>query len=238
MSPNKQPETKPTALVVGVGAATGKAVCQTMASDYQLAMVARSQEVIDSLAASLPQASAFACDVSDRKACAETLRDIKARLGTPARILVNTESAAWGAYHDLALDQLSASFEINVVALLQLVQALFPNPESIPADTRIMISSSPAAYNPPARFLGLAPSRVAQRVMAELLHENLSGAGLQFGICSINGAIDEPKMRAVYKDQPASFFISPTLIAQRIADAFDAADFPTKLEVRGESAFA
>ena len=47
----------------------------------------------------------------------------------------------------------------------------------------------------------MAPSRVAQRVMAELLHANLARHGLAFSVFSINGAIDEPKMRAMYKKQ-------------------------------------
>jgi len=118
------------------------------------------------------------------------------------------------------------------------VQTLFPNKEKIPAGTRIMISSSPAAYHPPARFLGLAPSRVAQRVMAELLHENLAHHGLAFSVFSINGAIDEPKMRAMYTDKPTSFFIQPNDIAKAMVTLFDSEDFKLAAELRGESSFA
>ena len=101
-----------------------------------------------------------------------------------------------------------------------------------------MISSSPAAYTPPARFLGLAPSRVAQRVLAELLHENLAPSGLEFCVFSINGAIDEPKMRAVYADKPSSFFIQPAAIAREMVRVFDSEAFEPAAEIRGESAFA
>ena len=100
------------------------------------------------------------------------------------------------------------------------------------------ISSSPAAYTPPPRFLGLAPSRVAQRVLAELLHANLHEAGLSFCVFSINGAIDEPKMRAVYEDKDTSFFIQPDDIAKQMVATFDAEAFPSKAEIRGASAFA
>ena len=166
------------------------------------------------------------------------MRRIRDEFGLPKRILINTEAAAWGEYNALSLDQLDNSFDVNAISLLQLVQTLFPNKEKIPAGTRIMISSSPAAYNPPARFLGLAPSRVAQRVMAELLHENLACHGLAFSVFSINGAIDEPKMRAMYADKPTSFFIQPNEIAKAMVGLFDSEDFKLAAELRGESSFA
>ncbi len=226
------------ALIVGVGRATGQAVCRHWSDRYKLILIARSQDFITALAAEMPDAHALRCDVADRDAWSATLRRIREEFGVPKRILINTEAAAWGAYNALSLDQLDNSFDVNVVSLLQLVQTLFPNQADIPAGTRIMISSSPAAYNPSARFLGLAPSRVAQRVMVELLHENLADHGLAFCVFSINGAIDEPKMRAVYADKPTSFFIQPDDIAKEMVGVFDSEEFKRAAEIRGASAFA
>ncbi len=226
------------ALIVGVGEATGQAVCRAWADEYRLLMVARSSGLIDRLAGELPDAHALPCDVADRDAWQHTLERIRTDFGVPGRILVNTESAAWGAYDELSLDKMATSFDVNVISLLQLVQTLFPDRAAIAGDTRIMISSSPAAYTPPARFLGLAPSRVAQRVLAELLHENLAPAGLGFSVFSINGAIDEPKMRAVYPDEPTAFFIQPQDIARELSRVFDAPVFERAAEIRGASAFA
>jgi NAD(P)-dependent dehydrogenase (short-subunit alcohol dehydrogenase family) len=226
------------ALVVGVGQATGQAVCRQWSDRYRLILVARSKEFITKLADELPDARALPCDVADRDAWGATLHRIRDEFGQPKRILINTEAALWGEYNALSLDQLDRSFDVNVISLLQLVQVLFPNKEEIHAGTRIMISSSPAAYHPPAQFLGLAPSRVAQRVMAELLHENLVRYGLAFSVFSINGAIDEPKMRAIYADKPTSFFIQPNDIAKAMVSLFDSEDFKLAAELRGESSFA
>ncbi len=226
------------ALVVGVGQATGQAVCRQWSDRYKLILIARSKEFIRALADELPDAHALPCDVADRDAWGATLRHIRDEFGLPKRILINTEAAVWGEYNTLSLDQLDNSFDVNAISLLQLVQTLFPNQDRIPAGTRIMISSSPAAYHPPARFLGLAPSRVAQRVIAELLHEKLAHHGLAFSVFSINGAIDEPKMRAIYADKPTSFFIQPTDIASAMVSLFDSDDFKLVAEIRGESSFA
>ncbi|MFT5101382.1 MAG: hypothetical protein ACI9HY_003518 [Planctomycetaceae bacterium] len=58
-----QNKTKPLALVVGVGDATGRR-CAELGSHYRLDMVARSAKVIDSLAASFEQTSDYPCDVA------------------------------------------------------------------------------------------------------------------------------------------------------------------------------
>lgn len=229
---------RPVALIVGVGEATGQSVCRLLADRYRLLMIARSPDLISRLAAELPDARAITCDVADRTAYAEVLRAILKQEGVPERILVNTESAAWGAYNQLSLEGLATSFDVNVVSLLQLVQTLFPEPGSVPQDARIMISSSPAAYTPPARMLGLAPSRVAQRVLAELLQANLESTGLRFSVFSIDGAIDEPKMRAMLPDKPTAYFIAPDDIAREMLRVFDADEFEPVSGISGESSFA
>ena len=231
-------EERGVALVVGVGPTTGARVCRLLGEHHTVAMVARSRHVIDSLVGELPDAHGFQCDISDRDRWGETLRQIIGEVGVPTKILLNAESAAWGPYNELSLGRFSASFEVNAVGLLQMVQALFPAPETIANGTRMVISSSPAAYDPPARMLGLAPARVAQRVLAELLHESLSPHGLEFSVFSIDGAIDEPRMRAAYPDRPTSFFIQPDDIAASIMDVFQAESFELSTGISGESSFA
>lgn len=229
--------TRKLALIIGVGEATGQSVCRALAGEYRLLLLARTGKLINALAAELPDAQAFVCDVSDRDAYAGVLCHIRDEVGLPSRILVNTERAAWGAYNDLSLSELSISFDVNVISLLQLVQVLFPSAEQIPAGTRIMVSSSPAAYDPPARFLGMGPSRVAQRVLAELLDENLSASGLRFSVFSIDGAIDEPKMRAMLPDKADAYFIRPDDIAEEMLAVFASDDFPVASGISGESSF-
>ncbi len=228
---------KPIALVVGVGPATGQAVCRRLAGTYELVMIARSSKVIGPLADELPDAHAYEADVSQREEWPATLRRIVGEVGLPSRILVNTESAPWGAYNQLDIEAFSASFEVSVVGLLQMVQTLFPQAEQILPDTRIVVSSSPAAYNPPPSFLGLAPSRVAQRVLVELLSENLGDSGLHFSVLSIDGAIDEAKMRALMPDKPTSCFIQPSDIADRVVKLFSGVEFPIAAEISGPSSF-
>jgi NAD(P)-dependent dehydrogenase (short-subunit alcohol dehydrogenase family) len=207
---------KPLALIVGVGAATGRAVCERLGESHRVCMVARSRNVIDELAARLPQAWAFQCDVTDTARWQETLARIVAKLGVPDRIHFNTEGGGWGDYTEIDLPSFASSFAVNVQSLLVMVQTLFPDRSTIRSPCRIVISSSPAAYESNPRYLGLAPSRAAQRVLAETLHAMLSDHGVEFCILSIAGAIDEPKMRRAFPNAPDTFFIAPSAIAERV----------------------
>lgn len=227
-----------TAMIVGAGPATGSALCQRLAGKYRLILVARSNDRIRALEDKLPDTHGFVCDVSNIVAWQDTLDEIRSTFGSPRRILINTESASWGEYSDLPLDKFSESFRVNAVAFLQLVQTLFPTKSEIGEDHRIVLSSSPAAYDPPAHFLGLAPSRVAQRVMAELMDEALAASGLRFSVFSIDGAIDEPKMRAAFPDKPTSYFIQPMDIAEKIEELFVTQEFTLRSGISGESSFA
>jgi len=218
--------TKPLALIVGVGNATGKAVCTELASHYRLAMVARSTNVIGSLATTLEQAGAYPCDVTNRDAWVSTLKTIVAEMGLPDYILVNTEGGGWGEYMQIDVADFSNSFDVNVVSLLLLIQALFPDgvaEASTRSNCRIVISSSPAAYLSIPLFLGIAPSRAAQRVLAETLDEAMDN--VDFSILSIDGAINEPSMRKAYPHKDDDFFIKPAAIATYIRTLFEDAPF-------------
>ena len=222
---------RPFALIVGVGGATGRAVCERFGASHRLAMVARSRDVTEELAARLPEARAYASDVSDAAHWAATLTEIEAEFGKPDRILFNVERAAWGDYNELDLEVLADSFGVNVLGLMVLVRTLYPSRAAITKPCRLLVSSSPAAYGSAPLFLGTAPSRAAQRVVAETLHAMLSEHGLSLGVLSIAGMIDEPGMRSVYPDAPDEAFIRPEAIAERVFDLFAADAFPERSEI-------
>ena len=96
----------------------------------------------------------------------------------------------------------------------------------------VLVSSSPAAFESSERFLGLAPSRAAQRVLAETLDSMLRPSGLSFSLVNINGPIDEPGMRQVYGEQPEGFYINPDDIAALMLELLSADEMPLHSEIR------
>lgn len=225
---------KPLALIVGVGAATGKAVCSELADNYRLAMVARSSTLIESLAEKQANSTAYTCDVTSQTAWTLCLNTIKSELGKPDFILINTEGGGWGDYTQIDISDFSNSFDVNVVSLLTMVQTLFANSAS-QERCRIVINSSPAAYVSHPLFLGIAPSRAAQRVLVETLDAVMEQ--VDFSVLSIDGAIDEPNMRNAYPQEPDAFFIKPTAIALQVRLLFEqeALDRSSTIRATGNS---
>ena len=154
-------------------------------------------------------------------------------MGLPEYILINTEGGGWGDYSEIAISDFSNSFEVNVVSLLILIQILFPvdnNQTQSGHKCRIIISSSPAAYLSAPIFLGIAPSRAGQRVLAETLDTVMDH--VDFSILSIEGAIDEPNMRKVYAQKGDDFFIKPAAIAANVKTLFNSDVFPRATSIK------
>ena len=81
-------DTRPLAIITGVGPGTGSALVRRFAlGGFQVAMLARKQARLDALAAEIPNAVAFPCDVADQASLQETLTHIVLRFGTPSVVI-------------------------------------------------------------------------------------------------------------------------------------------------------
>ena len=75
----------PVCVVVGVGEGNGAALARAFSrTGMSVALLARRTEFTETLAKSLPEARAYACDVSDAASVAETFARMAVRDGCPA----------------------------------------------------------------------------------------------------------------------------------------------------------
>ena len=204
---------KSSALIVGVGAATGAAVCRELNADHKLAMVARSTTTIGPLEAELDDAKAYPCDVSDRDAWAKTMANVEQDMGVPDVVVFNTEGGGMGPYNALDLDAFNSSFSIVVTPLLAIAQTWFAKATTNKQSLKVIVTSSPIAFKVNSNFTGLGPARWGQRFLTEALRDSTEDSEIDLSILSIDGAIDEPKMRAFLPNQPDDAFIKPDAIA-------------------------
>ena len=86
--------------------------------------------------------------------------------------------------------------------------------------------------------VGEATGQLLCRLLAELLQVNPAASSLRFSVFSIDGATDEPKMRAMLPDKPTSCFIQPDDITREMVSVFDSAEFPLATGISGELSFA
>jgi len=206
----------PVCLISGVGPGTGAALARRFASGgYRVAMLARDEDRLRTLASEIEGSLAYVCDVSDSGAVRATVARVRGDLGAPTVLVHNAVGGAFGDFLEIEPDQLRANFEVNVMGLLYLARALAP--AMIEAGRgAIMVTGNTAARRGVPRFAGFAPTKAGQRILAESMARSLGPQGVHVAYFVIDAVIDLEWTRRRMPDQPDDFFIKPEAIAENV----------------------
>ena len=201
-------------LITGVGPGTGTALVRRFAAGgYLVAMLARDATRLDGLAAEVPEAHPFVCDVSDVAGLENTYNEIRSTLGAPAAVVHNAVTAERGTYMTIDADRLRQAFEVNTMALLQLARLVTPDMESA-GEGAIICTGNTSAYRGRAQFAGFAPTKAAQRILLESIAREAGPKGIHAAYVAIDAVIDLEWTRKVFKGKPDDFFCQPADIAE------------------------
>lgn len=203
---------KPLALVTGVGPGTGAAVVRRFAeSGYRVAMLARDAERLARLEQEIPDTIAVPCDVANQD---ELQRAIQL-VGNPEVVVHNAVGGAFGTFTEVDAQTLQRNFEINAMALFHL--ARLTTPAMIEAGKgALIVTGNTSALRGSSAFAGFAPTKAAQRILAESLARDLGPRGVHVAYLIIDAVIDVPWQRERLPEAPDNFFISPTSIAGEV----------------------
>ena len=206
---------KPICLVTGVGPGTGQAIVKRFSADYEVAMIARNEERLIALQSETGNTHTFFCVVSDSAAFSSTINQIRKDLGDPEVVIHNAVGGAFGDFMSIKHSTLQKNFEVNTMALLQLGQALVP--AMMEAGRGVIIcTGNTSAFRGKANFAGFAPTKAAQRILAESMARHAGPSGVHIAYVAIDAVISVPWARERFKDQPDDFFCHPTDIADHI----------------------
>lgn len=201
-------------VVTGVGPGTGAALVRRFAEDgYQVAMLARDPERLGELAQEIPGTSAFPVDVGDFDALRSTLAEVRGKLGVPRVLLQNAVSGGFGTFETVKPEELEARFRVNVSSLLVAGQELAPGMIDAGGGA-IIVTGNTSAWRGKANFAGFAPTKAAQRILAQSMARNLGPQGVHVAYIVIDAVIDLEWTRKRMPDAPDSFFIKPSGIAE------------------------
>lgn len=203
---------KPLALVTGVGPGTGASVVRRFAEGgYRVAMLARNADRLTALAHEIPDTIALPCDVSD----ADALKQAIDSVGAPRVVVHNAVGGAFGTFSQIDAEVLQRNFEINTMALFHL--ARLTTPAMIAAgEGALIVTGNTSAQRGRAAFAGFAPTKAAQRILAESLARDLGPKGVHVAYLIIDAAIDVPWQRELQPDKADDFFCSPASIAGEV----------------------
>jgi NAD(P)-dependent dehydrogenase (short-subunit alcohol dehydrogenase family) len=179
---------KPIVLITGVGPGTGAAIVRRFATErFRVIALGRSLELISMLQRKLPDTHAAQCDVSDESQVRDTV-DIRDRFGSPNVLIHNAARGGWGTFLEIDTQTLEANFRVNVMGLPYLARGLAPAMIKAARGT-ILVTDNTFATRGRANCAGFAPTRAAQRILAESIARELGPRGIHVAYLPIDAVI-------------------------------------------------
>jgi NADP-dependent 3-hydroxy acid dehydrogenase YdfG len=206
----------PVAVVTGVGPGTGAAIARRFAQGgYKVAMLARNRARLEALEREISGSRAYACDVTDEARLDATIEAIRADLGTPRVLVHNAVGGAFGSFLEIEPAVLNQNFQVNTMALLHLARRLAPAMVAA-KDGAIIATGNTSALRGKASFAGFAPTKAAQRILAEAIAREVGPKGVHVAYLVIDAVIDLEWTRKRFSGAPDDFFIKPAAIADEV----------------------
>lgn len=203
----------PICVISGVGPGTGTALARRFASGgYRVAMLARNQKRLVDLEQKLPGAKSYACDVSEPEQVEAAAKAIEHDLGSVSVLIHNAVGGAFGSFLEIDPSVLNKNFQVNTMGLLYLARRFAPAMATA-GKGAIVVTGNTSALRGRANFAGFAPTKAAQRILAEAIARDLGPRGVHVAYVVIDAVIDVPRMRERFKDKPDEFFVKPAAIA-------------------------
>jgi len=208
---------RPVALVSGVGPGTGASIVRRFAQGgYAVAMLARNQERLADLEHEIEHARGYPCDVTDEAQLDAAIQRVRADLGAPKVLVHNAVGGAFGTFLEIEPEVLNQNFQVNTMGLLHLARRLAPAMLEA-GEGAIIVTGNTSALRGKARFAGFAPTKAAQRILAEAIAREVGPKGVHVAYVVIDAVIDLEWTRAMTsKPQGDEFFIQPSAIAEEV----------------------
>jgi short-subunit dehydrogenase len=128
-------------------------------------------------------------------------------------LIHNAVGGAFGSFLEIDPAVLNRNFQVNTMALLYLARRLAP--AMIEAGQGVMlVTGNTSALRGKPRFAGFAPTKAAQRILAEAMARELGPKGIHVAYLVIDAVIDLEWTRRMFADAPNEFFITPAAIAE------------------------
>ena len=206
--------TPPICVVSGVGPGTGSALVRRFAAGgYRVAMLARDAERLARIEQEMPGTKAYPCDVADPTQIETTADRIERELGAPDTVVHNAVGGAFGSFLEIDPAVLNRNFQVNTMGLLFLARRFAPAIVRAGHGT-IIVTGNTSALRGKAGFAGFAPTKAAQRILAEAVARDLGPKGVHVAYIIVDAVIDVPRMRGRFKGKPDEFFVKPAAIAE------------------------
>ena len=206
-------------MITGVGDGTGAYTARRFAkAGYRIAMIARDKARLSNLETEIPGSKGFICDVSDLHLLQETCAKIKDTMGGPEILIHNAVKGNFEKLLEGRPEWLEENFRINTTSLMYLAHAVIPDMVKNKKGV-IIVTGNTAAKRGVASTPYFAPTKAAQRILAQSLAKDFGPKGIHVAYVMIDAFINTPWTRKRIKaqiNQPDNIFTQPQDIANEI----------------------
>lgn len=182
--------TRKICLIVGVGDATGTSLVRRFVDGgYEVAMIARNAERLATLEKEIAHTHAYVCDVGDLKRFESILDQISEELGHPHVVVHNAVSHTFDTFLDADPESFERNFRVNATSLLTLARHVAPAMID-GGEGAIVVTGNTASHRGVPKYALFAPTKAAQRVLAEAMARDLGPKGVHIAYVTVDAAID------------------------------------------------
>jgi NAD(P)-dependent dehydrogenase (short-subunit alcohol dehydrogenase family) len=206
------------AMVVGVGPGLGAALVRRFAQGgHAVAMLARSREFMDGLAAEVKAAGgrtlAVTADVGDAAEINRAFDTVRSKLGAPEVLLYNAGSGNWGTISEITPEQYEESWRVNAFGAFlcakQAVPDMIKNKRGV-----ILLTGATAGIKAGPMSVAFGPAKFAVRGLAQSLARDLGPRGIHVAYVNVDGMIDMPAVRSQMPSVKDEDLLKPAAIAE------------------------
>jgi NADP-dependent 3-hydroxy acid dehydrogenase YdfG len=212
-------QTRPVAIVVGVGAGLGAALARRFAEGYAVALVARSDDVTSALAKDIRGAGGVALPVRSDAAqvaqVAAAYEQIRKDLGTPDLLIYNGGRRPFGTLVDTTPEVFEETWRGHRLGAFLWSRQVAPAMIERRRGT-ILFTGATAGVKPGPSSAAFAPAKFAVRGLAQVMSRDLHPQHVHVAYVNVDGAIDMPVVRQFLPNLQDEDLLKPSAIA----DAF------------------
>jgi NAD(P)-dependent dehydrogenase (short-subunit alcohol dehydrogenase family) len=202
--------------IVGAGPGNGLAFARRFAADgYRVALIGRTREKLEAVAAEVPGSRAVPGDAGDPESLRAAFRTVRDAMGPVDVLLYNAGSGQWGNFREITPEGLESGWRTNVLGLLVAGQAVAE--EMIGrGHGAIVVTGATASLRGNVGTAAFAPAKAAQRSLAQSMAKHLGPMGVHVAYVIVDGVIGTPAARARMTDKGDDFFLKPEEIAEAV----------------------
>lgn len=179
----------PVCAVFGFGPGLGGAVARKWSREgFQVAILSRSLDKVQTAAASLTNTTGYECNVAEPQSIETAISSIERELGPIDTVIYNAGNGVWKTWNEIGWDQFDAAMKVNVHGLLKTTQQVAPGMIER-GSGKILITGATASLRGKPFTAGFAPPKGAQRLLAQSLARDLGPKGVHVGYFIIDGGI-------------------------------------------------